>query len=140
MITLSEKQRIELTQIANARHLNFIVAYGSRVSGHAREDSDLDVAVLARHEPDYELFKNLFSDISDVFTGTNVDLRFLNGADPLFSMQVVRDGTLLSGDQEQYDDFRALANRRYIDDGMTYFPALDEHLKAQQEYLESVVT
>ena len=140
MITMSERQRRTLEHIARDRRLDFIVAYGSRVSGRAHDDSDLDIAVLAEKDPDTDLFYTLFREASDVFPGCNVDLRFLNGADPLFSIQVVRDGVLLVGDQERYDDFRAFVNRRYIDDGMTYFPALDEHLTAQQEYLTGGVS
>lgn len=65
----------------------------------------------------------MFSEISDVFKGVNLDLRFLNGVDLLYAVQVVWDGALLAGDLEAFDDFRALTKRRYIDDGMTYFPA-----------------
>lgn len=136
-ITPDQKQ--QLACIAQEIGAVFIVAYGSVARGEARPDSDMDIAVLTKNKPDYALFKHAFSSTSDVFRGRNVDVRFLNDADPLFTMQVVRDGILLFGDQDAYDTLRMLANRRYVDDGMKYFPFFDEQLKEQQKRLERSV-
>lgn len=136
VMTITDDQQSAIRTIAARNSLNFVVLYGSKTGGRSRADSDLDIAVLAHENPDTALFHALFQECSDVFPGESIDLRFLNDADPLFAIQVVKSGILLAGDQDRYNDFKALTNRRYIDDGMKYFPALDEHLNVQQEYLE----
>lgn len=136
VMTVTNDQRSSVREIADRIGLDFVVLYGSKTNGRTRIDSDLDIAVLARQRPDATLFRALFQKFSDIFPDENVDLRFLNDADPLFLMQVVKNGILLVGDPDRYNDFKALTNRRYIDDGMTYFPSLNLHLKAQQQFLK----
>lgn len=136
-ITITQKN--QLIHVAQEIGAVFIVAYGSNTRGEARPDSDLDIALYTKQKPDYALFQAVFSRISDVFPGKNVDVRFLNDADPLFTMQVVRDGILLFGDHDDYDALRMLANRRYVDDGAKYFPLFDEQLKMKLQRLERSV-
>ena len=125
---ITADQKKQIIRVAKEVGAVFIVAFGSAVRGEARQDSDLDIAIMADKHPDYPLFGEAYSKISDIFRGKNVDVRFLNDADPLFAMQVVRDGVLLYGDMDAYDDFRMLTNRRYIDDGAKYF-AITESLR-----------
>lgn len=136
---ISSHQRQQIALVAQEIGAVFIVIFGSYALGAERPDSDLDIAILTKKTPDYALFTSAFGRISDVFAGKNVDVRFLNGADPLFTMQVVRDGILLYGDQDDYDVFRMLANRRYIDDGAKYFPFQDELIRENQERLEAMI-
>ncbi|MBI4130162.1 hypothetical protein HY468_02505, partial [Candidatus Roizmanbacteria bacterium] len=53
--------------------------------------------------------------------------------------QVVKQGILLSGDKDYFDEFKMLANRRYIDDGVKYFPFRDQLLREQQKRLRRLV-
>lgn len=135
-MNVTAHQKEQLATVAREIGAIFIVEFGSAVRGEARPDSDLDIAILTRKTPDYRLFGEAYSRVSDIFRGKNVDVRFLNDADPLFTMQVVRDGVLLFGDQDAYDDLRMLTNRRYVDDGVKYFPMLDDLLKTQQQILQ----
>ena len=131
--------KAQIAAVAREIGAVFIVAYGSVARGEARTDSDLDIAVLTKGKPDYLLFTTAFRRISDVFRGKNIDVRFLNDADPLFTMQVVRDGVLLFGDNDAYDALKMLANRRYVDDGAKYFPYSQELMREQQQRLEAMV-
>ncbi len=138
-MNVTAHQEEQLAAVAREIGAVFIVAFGSAVRGETRPDSDLDIAVMTGQEPDYPLFTTAFSRISDVFRGKNIDVRFINDADPLFTMQVVRDGILLFGDQDAYDDFRMLTNRRYVDEGTVYFPMHRAMLREQQERLEAMI-
>jgi predicted nucleotidyltransferase len=132
-MNLTGKQDKQLRKLAKQLKLKLVVLYGSKISGTSRSDSDFDVAVLSAKKPDYRLFNQLFAD--RIFKGENVDIRFLNQADPLYAMEVVKDGILLFGDQDEFDDLKVLVNKKYIDDGRKYFPFRDQLLKEQQNYL-----
>ena len=134
-INLDQKQKIK--EIGKKNGLLFAVAFGSATTGKRSAETDLDIAVLTKKEPDYRLFKKLFSAFSDVFEGENVDLRFLNGADPLFRSQAVKNGQLLYGNRKGFDEFRAYAYRSLIDDGRKYFPYLEKLIEQNQKILEA---
>ncbi|MBI3343178.1 nucleotidyltransferase domain-containing protein [Candidatus Gottesmanbacteria bacterium] len=136
---ITPEQKEQLVLVAQEIGAVFIVVYGSNARREAQPDSDLDIAVLTTGIPDYTLFTMAFSRISNVFRGKNVDVRFLNDADMLFTMQVVRDGVLLYGNRNAYDDFRMLTNRRYVDEGAVYFPMHRAMLREQQERLEAMI-
>lgn len=136
---LSTQKKKRLEQIAEQLNLKLIIAYGSKAQGNARVDSDLDIAVLTKTIPDYGSFKAIYGELSSILSGENIDLRFLNDADPLFAMQVVKHGILLYGDENDFNDLKILVNRRYIDDGMKYFPFREQLLKEQQKRLKKFI-
>ncbi len=138
IMEISPQQQQGLDSLLYRFKLTLVIAYGSQVSTTQHKDSDLDIAVMVQSKPDYELFKNLYSELSTIFKGTEVDMHFLNEADPLYMMQVVKDGQLLAGTQDDFDDLKMLTNRRYVDDGIKYFPAREELLKVQQQRLRSL--
>lgn len=139
MIELTFNQKQKLQNLARSFGLVFVVAFGSQISGRTHQESDLDLAVLAKKEPDYKAFKEIFSKLQDVFTGLNVDLRFLNSADPFFRLQVVKNGQLLYGNLSDFSAYRILTNRLYIDDGRKYFPYKELLIKRQGEVLKGIV-
>ena len=44
-----------------------------------------------------------------------LDVKFLDSSDPLLRYFVVRDGCLLAGDPQAYQEFKAFAFRDYLD-------------------------
>jgi predicted nucleotidyltransferase len=132
-----QKQMIE--NIAKKNGVVFAVIFGSASQGKERPESDFDIAVLLKKEPDYKTFSRLFSAFSDVFKGKNVDLRFLNEADPFFRFEVVKNGVLIYGSQQDYNEFKIYSNKIYIDDGKKYFPYLEQLLQKKQRQLEEAV-
>ena len=135
---MTKKQGQQLVELAKQLSLKLVVLYGSKVSNLAVLSSDFDVAVLSSKKPDYKLFNQLFSGLSEIFKGENIDVRFLNEADPIYAMEVVRNGKLLFGDQDEFDDLKSLVNKKYVDDGRKYFPLRDQLLEDQQEYLKKL--
>lgn len=139
MINLTSNQKQKIVNLCRKFGLVFVVAFGSQISGKTHQESDLDLAVLAQKEPDYKAFKEIFSKLQDVFTGLDVDLRFLNSADPLFRLQVVKNGQLLYGNHSDFTSYKILTNRLYIDDGRKYFPYKELLIKRQSEVLKGIV-
>lgn len=133
---ISHKQQTNINDVALKYGVSLIVAYGSTVSGETHAESDIDLAVLMQVTPDGKIYQDLYRDLAPVFSNQSIDIRFINNADPLFLMQVVKNGVLIYGDQDKFDDLKISANRRYIDDGRKYFPYREMLLRENQEQLK----
>lgn len=132
--------REKLVKVAKKYDLMFVVLFGSKARGeHPNAESDIDIAVLPSEESDYELFKNLFSEFSDIFRGENVDVRFLEGGNLLFRYEVVKDGILLAGNEKKYENYKLSIIKSYSDDKQKYLPFLEKRLIKRQEYLEGTL-
>lgn len=135
---ITDKQKQNINQLARKFGLKLAILYGSKAGGVINQESDLDLAVMAETKPDLRLFNRLYRAFSEIFQGEAVDVRFLNDADPLFLMQVVKNGCLLAGSRADFIELKIQANRRYIDDGRKYFAYQDQLIKRQQQYLTRV--
>jgi predicted nucleotidyltransferase len=108
-----------LKKVARRYNLDLIVLFGSHAKGRARKGSDVDVAVRARKrrwgDADWEL--GLVSDLTAALESAGeVDVAFLNGADPILLFEVARDGVLLfEADPAGFVQFRSYAARVYDD-------------------------
>ena len=138
-IKISRSQKQKIKKVAEKNGVLFAVVFGSAAKNQKRPESDLDIAVLTRKKPSYQLFKNLFSDFSEVFKGENVDLRFLNGADPFFRFQVVKNGQLLYGNQNQYQEYFTYAYKSFIDDAQPLLELQRKLIYQKQRKLEKAV-
>lgn len=68
-----------------------IYAFGSRVQGMARPDSDLDLAVLVAGYAEPLALFNLASDLAEITSGT-VDLLDLRAASTVMQYQIITTG------------------------------------------------
>lgn len=85
--------RDALVQLLQARvpRLLAIHAFGSRIQGHARPDSDLDLAVLVEgYVPPLSLF-DLAGELADL-AGCSVDLLDLRAASTVMQYQIITTG------------------------------------------------
>lgn len=132
---ITPHQQKQLNKTGQRYHLELIVAYGSHVTGEKRPNSDLDIAVLDNAKnPGYERFKTLFGEISNVFPAKNIDLRFLNGADPFFRYQVIKNCQLLFG-QKKFSQYQVYAFKSYMDDGKKLLKLQREKVYQTQKLL-----
>ncbi len=106
-----------LESVAQALGLRLVVLFGSYATGHPPPgpESDLDIAVLDRELPTWERWRVVYGALAEVFDGYDVDLAFLNTADPLFRYEVMRSGRRLYGDPVEFWAYRAFAFRDYQD-------------------------
>lgn len=139
MIKISLEQKQKIKEIAEKCGVLFVVVFGSAVTGKRSVETDLDIAVLTKKEPDYRLFKKLFSAFSDVFKGENADLRFLNGADPFFRFQVIKNGQLVYGNRQQYGELRIYYWKVFVDLRQRWLPYLHNLSPENQQKLEAKI-
>ncbi|MFN7538166.1 MAG: type VII toxin-antitoxin system MntA family adenylyltransferase antitoxin [Burkholderiales bacterium] len=85
------REAIIATLQARLPHLLGIYAFGSRISGTARPDSDLDLAVLVAGYADPLILFDLAGDLSDV-AGCVVDLLDLRAASTVMQYQIITTG------------------------------------------------
>lgn len=72
-------------------HLLAVYAFGSRIQGQFRPDSDLDLAVLVAGYADTILLFNLASDLADI-TNCPVDLLDMRAASTVMQYQILSTG------------------------------------------------
>lgn len=105
-----------VAEVARAHGLDLVVLFGSRAKGHARPDSDADIAVRSR---DGGLDAERFLDVSDglrrAFSDTDIDLVDLRRADPLLLRQIFSAALPLFEDPGCFLDARLHAFHRYQD-------------------------
>lgn len=95
-----------------------VILYGSRSSGNPppNEESDLDLAVLDRPgRLSYSRYSDFCRQLTQVFDSYNLDLVVLNNVDSLFRYEVVSQGKLLCGDEEDFLEYKAFAYKDYVD-------------------------
>jgi predicted nucleotidyltransferase len=103
--------------LADKFNLKLIVLFGSTAEGLAREQSDLDIAILAEDttlSPSYKL--SLLETVPEIFDGKLVDIAILNRCDPLLGFEVASSGIpLFEKEPGLFDEFQILAFRRHAD-------------------------
>ncbi|MBU0573806.1 MAG: nucleotidyltransferase domain-containing protein [Candidatus Margulisiibacteriota bacterium] len=94
--------------------------YGSRAEGAARENSDIDIAILLDEkqtpQTPYGRDVNLARQLEKIFFPLKVDIRILNHASPFFRFQVIKKGKVIhSKDENQRADFEGTTRNKYFD-------------------------
>ena len=94
--------------------------FGSRATGRARPDSDVDLAVLWGEDvPSSDYFPRrleLIGATMEAFRTDDVDVVVLNEAPPLLAVEVLREGHLLYNRNDRLRvDFQIRALREYRD-------------------------
>lgn len=113
---LSLKQKQAIKKLAKEFKLKLIIAFGSQVSGRLHSNSDMDIAVLPIHNGfSFKLYTDLLRDFSRIFSDKEIDLSFINRADPLFLSNICKNPFLLYGKKRNLDELRIYSFKRYID-------------------------
>jgi uncharacterized protein len=89
--------------------------FGSAAVGRENEESDIDIAILAREQSDVKTFLELKSKLSEI-TSREVDLALLNDASPILKMQIIQKGVLLKAkDNSSFPRFFVMGLKEYED-------------------------
>ena len=107
---------MDLGSLAPRHGIRLALQFGSTVTGHVHERSDVDLAViLDRPSMGLRERAELDHDLQSVFPGRKIDLAILNHADPLFLKQVTDHCRLLHGSEADLRRLKLLAFKRYQD-------------------------
>lgn len=89
--------------------------FGSAVSGHMTEESDVDIGVLFSHKPQPQEVLNIKEEICRTI-GREIDLVVLNDSSPVIRMQVLKNGELIKSKSDTiYNDFFVKTIKEYDD-------------------------
>ena len=89
--------------------------FGSFAEGRLNKESDVDIAILFRVEPDISTLTDIMNGLS-VIVKRDVDIVVLNNASPIIRMEVLRKGRVLKKvDERIYCDFYLRTVKEYDD-------------------------
>jgi len=126
------EQNRTLEAIARRYHLSLILLFGSHATGRTTSESDVDIAVQTECPEmiaDLDDQLNMAAELSSCLGNGEIDLVFLNEADPLLKSEVGRDAKVLFEKEDAFGDF-AVRTMKEFDDAR-YF-----HFKILREVLE----
>ena len=105
-----------LQDVVRRHRIRLLLQFGSTVTGRARPDSDLDLAVMLDRLPEtLQEHAALVQDLQGLYPGRQVDVAILNRADPLLLKQVTAACVLLHGTNRALAELKMYAFRRYQD-------------------------
>ena len=123
----------KLQEIAKKYELVLIVLFGSYARGYANPESDVDIAVQTKlREHDWQWEFDLIKDLVFALDCGNLDIVFINSANPLLMFEIATDGIpLYEADEGKFQDFQIYAAKRHNDAFKIY--------QLEQLYLEGKI-
>lgn len=112
VVEVTGLQAQQLEDLRKTFDIKLVIAFGSKVKGTSHPASDLDIGLLFNRRG---LTLECLSRVSEIFPSEEVDVAFLNRADPLLLGQITAQSQLLSGDGSDFHAFRCYAFQRYAD-------------------------
>lgn len=108
--------RSRLEGIVTRHGIVLLVQFGSTVTGHARDDSDLDLAALVTRVPATLLEHGaLADDLQSLAPDRKVDVALINRADPFFLKKITEHCRLVYGEPRRLHELKMYAFKRYQD-------------------------
>lgn len=110
--------RKKLDKAAKKYDLKFVILHGSYATGHHRQDSDLDIAVLGKKKINFSQLLKLIGDFEHIFgndTKRELDIKTLHRVDPFFRYEVTKIGKLVFGNSTDYEEYKSFSQRAYED-------------------------
>jgi predicted nucleotidyltransferase len=110
------RENEELERIAARHGIKLLLQFGSSVTGATHERSDTDLAVLLESVPStLDAHAELIHDLQKLFPDREVDVAFINRADPLFLKKITESCRLLYGPPSALQGLKIYAFKRYQD-------------------------
>lgn len=102
--------------IARKHGIRLLLRFGSSVTGHLHERSDIDLAVQLETFPEsLQAHSELMADLQQLYPGDRIDLALINRADPLLLKKITEACVLVHGDPRDLRQLELRAFKRYQD-------------------------
>ena len=96
--------------------VQLLLQFGSSVTGRLHPRSDVDLAVLLAHVPEsFDAQADLIGDLQALVPDREVDVAYINRADPLFLKRITDRCHLLYGSPRRLQELKIYAFKRYQD-------------------------
>ena len=128
---ISPEQQRALEEIARRYHLLLILLFGAHATGRTMSESDVDIAVQTdcpEKTADLDYHLDLAAELSSCLGKEEIDLVFLNGADPLLKSEVGQHGNVLFEKGDAFADFAVRTMKEFEDARYFHFRYLREVL------------
>lgn len=131
----------KLNDFAKKADIKFAVLFGSRAVERVADESDFDLAVslkdgksvfddLGKYSEMLENFAKIFSANED-----KIDLTDLNNANILLRYEITKNGVLLFGDPQDYEELKSFSFRDYVD-AKPLFDLEDKIIKKRLSFIK----
>jgi len=134
-----DKEKLE--EFLRHFELSFIILHGSYVTGKERRDSDIDLALVKKKNStkhDWFAAIDVLSEIFSNLENRDLDVKFMDKADPLFRNEVASAGLLLAGNPAEFEEYKAVSLRMF-EDARGLFELESLLAKKTQDYLNQIV-
>lgn len=99
----------------NKDEVLLVFIFGSAVNDRLTTESDIDIAVLFRHMPDFKKIIHLKDDLLELIK-RETDIVILNNSSPVIRMQVLKNGVMVvNKDSAIYNDLFVRTIKEYDD-------------------------
>jgi len=111
----------KLNNFAEKAGIKFAVLFGSQAIGNFADGSDFDIAVSFKNSKsifdDLGKYSELLENFAKIFSVSEdkIDLTDLSNANILLRYEITRNGVLLSGNAQYFEEFKAFSFRDYVD-------------------------
>lgn len=116
MFNINRHQQQSVLAIGQAIGGDFLVAFGSQLTGATHQTSDLDIGYFSNQKLDYKQEYSLTNQLQKVFPNHKVDLINLGTASPLLQHRACFGGKLLAEvSPHSFAKFQMTAYLKYLE-------------------------
>lgn len=106
----------KITEALSDSHVLGVWLFGSSSNSQARDDGDLDIAVLFEREPDLDELAVCRARLQQALSFDDIDLVPLNSASPILRFEALCGQRVLCANKGRCAEFASLTAREYEDE------------------------
>ena len=131
----------KLNDFAKKADIKFAVLFGSRAVEKVADESDFDIAVSLKNGKsifdDLGKYSEMLENFAKIFSANEdkIDLTDLNNANILLRYEITKNGVLLFGDPQDYEELKSFSFRDYVD-AKPLFDLEDKIIKKRLSFIK----
>jgi len=131
----------KLNDFAKKADIKFAVLFGSRAVERVADESDFDIAVSLKDGKsvfdDLKKYSEMLENFAKIFSANEdkIDLTDLNNANILLRYEITKNGVLLFGDPQDYEELKSFSFRDYVD-AKPLFDLEDKIIKKRLSFIK----